>query len=155
MKSEDAGKALGLVLFVIFVVIAVAALLGFHNPSSISQSFSPEISNSNTQDSTATSKSIQDSSKKSADPSERALKAAANVLVYVDEKTREELIKDYSSTGNGTEAVRNLAVSFDEQPEKLTLAEAAALAIQQNHSNRTYISCSSNLVGSSVYTNCY
>lgn len=106
---------------------------------------------------------------KSNTPSERALKVASLFYTYSNEKQRNETVKTYSGkNGYLPEAIKNMALFLDEEPEKIILAEAVFEKIARNESrpNITLPSvqqpsvnfpknCTSNTIGDYTYTNCY
>lgn len=95
-------------------------------------------------------------------PSDKALRISAQVFVYADESLKSNLISNYAGeSGSQTEAVRNLALSLDQEPELLALIEAELnkSILDQAKSALMYpskpsISCRSYELGSSVYTDC-
>lgn len=97
------------------------------------------------------------------EPSAQSLKVASQVFVYSNQQQQQELINNWSlGTGNQNDAIRNLALSFDKNPEQLALSEAAITKYLNELSRQSYIqsyrpsiNCTTNTIGNYTYTNCY
>ena len=94
----------------------------------------------------------------SKEPSERSLKVASLIFVYSDKKQQTELIKIWAKgSGDVKDAIRNLAISLDEDPENLALIEATLEVYnqQKNSRGKSFINCTSSTYGNYTYTNCF